>query len=65
MKEIQMLLTRRREELTIQAVRKLKESRTEKLANDVMKISELMFDIQKNVAKLQSDLYSLKQRANL
>lgn len=65
MKEIQKLLARRREEKTISAVRKLKESRNEKLANDVIKISELMYDIQKNVVKLQSDLYSLKQRANL
>lgn len=65
MKEVQMLLTTRREEKTIAAIRKLKENRTEKLANDVIKISEMMYDIQKNVAKLQSDLYSLKQRANL
>lgn len=65
MKEIQKLLTTRREEQTIAAIRKLKESRTEKLANDVIKISELMYDIQKNVAKLQSDLYNLSRRANL
>jgi hypothetical protein len=65
MKEIQKLLTTRRDEQMIAAIRKLKESRTEKLANDVIKISELMNDIQKNVAKLQCDLYSLKQRANL
>lgn len=65
MKEIQKLLTARREEQTVTAVRKLKESRTEKLANDIIKISELITGIQMNVTKLQSDLYSLKQRANL
>jgi hypothetical protein len=65
MKEIQKLLTTRREEQTITAIRKLKESRTEKLANDVMKISEFISDIQRNVMKLQSDLYNLSRRANL
>jgi predicted permease len=65
MKEIQKLLTTRKEENAIAAIRKLKESRTEKLANDVIKISELMNDIQKNVARLQSDVYGLKQRVNL
>lgn len=44
MKEIQALLATRREEQTVSAIRKLKESRTEKLANDVLKISELISD---------------------
>lgn len=65
MKEIQALLATRREEQTVSAIRKLKESRTEKLANDVLKISELISDIQRNVTKLQSDVYSLSKRANL
>lgn len=65
MKEIQKLLSTRREEQTISAVRKLKESRQEKLANDIIKISELMNDIQRNVTKLQSDVYNLTKRANL
>lgn len=65
MKEIQKLLIARREEQTVTSVRKLKESRNEKLANDIIKISELISDIQINVTKLQSDLYSLKKRANL
>lgn len=65
MKELQILLTARREEQTITAIRKLKESRTEKLAHDVMKISELINDIQKNVTRLQSDVYNLSRRANL
>jgi hypothetical protein len=65
MKEIQKLLVTRREERQIAAVRKLKESRNEKLANDVLKISELISNIQINVTKLQSDLYSLQKRANL
>ena len=65
MKEIQKLLIARREEQTVTSVRKLKESRNEKLANDIIKISEMISDIQINVTKLQSDLYSLKKRANL
>jgi hypothetical protein len=64
-KEIQMLLVRRRDEQQITAVRKLKESRNEKLANDVLKISELISNIQMNVTKLQSDMYNLSKRANL
>lgn len=65
MQEIQKLLTVRREEQTVTAVRRLKESRTEKLANDIIKISEMINSIQTNVTQLQSDLYSLKKRANL
>lgn len=65
MKEIQKLLLTRREEQTIAAVRKLKESRNEKLANDVIKISELLSAIQINVTQLQSDIYSIKKRVNL
>lgn len=65
MQEIQKLLTVRREDQTVTAVRRLKESRTEKLANDIIKISEMISSIQTNVTQLQSDLYSLKKRANL
>lgn len=65
MKEIQKLLIARREEQTVTSVRKLKESRNEKLANDIIKISEMLSDIQINVTKLQSDVYSLKKRSNL
>lgn len=65
MKEIQKLLTTRREEQTTWAVRKLKESRTEKLSNDIMKISDLITSIQINVTKLQADVYNLSKRANL
>jgi len=65
MKEIQTLLVMKREEKEITALRKLKESRNEKLANDIIKISELLSGIQMNVTKLQSDVYGLKKRANL
>lgn len=65
MKEIQKLLVTRREEQQLTAIRKLKESRNEKLANDVLKISELISSIQINVTKLQSDLHNLSKRANL
>jgi hypothetical protein len=65
MKEIKKLLTARREEQKLNAIRKLKESRTEKLANDVLKISELINGIQINMTKLQADLYNLSKRANL
>lgn len=65
MKEIQKLLTTRREEQTTWAVRKLKESRTEKLSNDIMKISDMINSIQINVTKLQADVYNLSKRANL
>lgn len=65
MKEIQKILVTRREEQTIVAVRKLKENRNEKLANDIIKISELISSIQMNVTKLQADVYSLQKRANL
>lgn len=65
MKEIQTLLLTKREEKEITALRKLKESRNEKLANDIIRISELLNDIQVNVTKLQSDVYGLKKRANL
>lgn len=65
MKEIQKILATRREEQTIVAVRKLKENRNEKLANDIIKISELINSIQMNVTKLQADVYSLQKRSNL
>lgn len=65
MKEIQKILITRREEQTIVAVRKLKENRNEKLANDIIKISELINSIHINVTKLQADVYSLQKRANL
>ncbi|CRL06694.1 CLUMA_CG019590, isoform A [Clunio marinus] len=65
MKEIQKLLTTKREEKTIMAIRMLKENRNEKLANDIIKISEMLNDIQKNVTKLQADVYNLRKRSNL
>lgn len=65
MKEIQKLLTTRREERTMWSVRVLKENRNEKLANDIIKISELLKSIQINVTQLQSDVYNLSKRANL
>lgn len=65
MREIQTLLATRREEQAVTAIRKLKENRNEKLANDVIKISELLSDIQRNITKLQSDVYNLSRRVNL
>jgi hypothetical protein len=62
---INKLLSQKREERTINALRKLKENRNEKLANDVIKISEMINDIQQNIVKLQSDMYNLKKRVNL
>lgn len=63
--DIRKLLAKKREERIVNAVRKLKESRNEKLANDIIKINEMISDIQQNVVKLQSDLYSIKKRVNL
>lgn len=63
MKEIQEILIKRREEKTVMGVRLIKENRYTKLANDIIKISELVNNIQMNVSKLQSDLYSLSKRA--
>lgn len=63
--DIRKLLARKREERTTNAVRKLKENRNEKLANDIIRINEMISDIQTNIIKLQSDVYSLKKRANL
>lgn len=61
--EIQTLLTNRREEQNLLAIRKLKESRNEKLAGDVIKINEMINNIQMNMIKLQADVYSLKKKA--
>lgn len=63
--DIRELLAKKREERTVNAVRKLKENRNEKLANDIMRINEMISDIQANMTKLQSDVYSLKKRVNL
>lgn len=63
MKEIHDILVRRREEKTLKGVRLLKENRYTKLANDVIKISELVNNIQINVTKLQADLYSISRGA--
>lgn len=63
MKEVQDILVRRREEKTLTGVRLLKENRYTKLANDIIKISELINNIQINVTKLQSDLYNISKRA--
>lgn len=63
MKEIHDILVRRREEKTLTGVRRLKENRYTKLANDVIKISELVNNIQMNVTKLQADLYSISRTA--
>jgi hypothetical protein len=63
--DIRKLLEKKREKRTINAVRKLKENRNEKLANDIIKINEMISDIQTNIIKLQSDVYSLKKRVNL
>lgn len=64
-RDIQSLLIKRREEGIIFNARRLKESRNEKLANDIIKMNELISDIQANVTKLQSDIYQLRKRANL
>lgn len=63
MKEIHEILIKRREEKTLAGVRLLKENRHTKLANDMIKISELVNNIQVNVTKLQADLYSIGKRA--
>lgn len=63
--DLRKLLKRRFEEKTINAVRKLKENRNEKLANDLIKINGMISDIQQNIQKLQSDVSDLKKRANL
>jgi ankyrin repeat protein len=63
--DIRKLLAKKREERTINAVRKLKENRNEKLANDIIKMNEMISDIQKNIVQLQSDLFSIKKRINL
>jgi hypothetical protein len=63
--DLRKLLKRRYEERTINAVRKLKENRNEKLANDLIKINEMISDIQQNIQRLQSDVFDLKRRANL
>lgn len=65
LQDIQKLLIKRREEGVVQYARILKESRNEKLANDIIKMNELILDIQGNVTKLQCDLYHLRKRANL
>lgn len=63
--DIQKLLARKREERIVNAVRKLKENRNEKLANDLIKINEMISDIQRNIKNLQSDVYDLKKRSSL
>ena len=63
--DLRNLLKRRYEEKTINAVRKLKENRNEKLANDLIKINEMISDIQQNMLRLQADMFDLKKRANL
>lgn len=63
-KEIFNILAKRYEDKTLAEVRLLKENRNTKLANDVIKISELVNNIQVNVTKLQADLYSLSKRAS-
>lgn len=62
MKEIHEILVKRREAKILNGVRLLKENRYTKLANDVIKISELVHNIQMNVTKLQADLYSISRR---
>lgn len=65
LQEIQNLLKSRREDQKISELRRLKESRNEKLANDIINVSELMSDIQRNIAKIQSDIYNIQKRVNL
>ncbi|XP_037041255.1 transient receptor potential cation channel protein painless-like [Bradysia coprophila] len=61
MKEIHEVLIRRREEKALSGIRLLKENRYTKLSNDVMKIGELVHNIQMNVIKLQAELYSIRK----
>lgn len=63
MKEFHEILVKRQEEKTLQGIRSLKENRYTKLANDVIKISELVNSIQLNVIKLQADLYKMSRKS--
>lgn len=65
MKDIQILLKSQRENEKINDIRRLKDSRNEKLANDIIHLTEMMGDIQRNIARLQSDLFSIQKRINL
>lgn len=65
MKEIHDILVRRREEKTLAGVRLLKENRFTKLANDIIKIGELVNNIQINVTKLQADFYTMSRKVRL
>lgn len=61
-KEITELLTKRFDDKTLAKIRLIKDNRNTKLANDVIKISELVKNIQVNVTKLQADLYSIRKK---
>lgn len=63
--DLRKLLKRRFEERTINAIRKLKENRNEKVANDLIKINEMISNVQQNIIQLQSDVNDLRKRANL
>lgn len=65
MKDIQILLKSQRENQKLSDLRRLKDSRNEKLANDIINLTEMMGDIQRNIARLQSDLYTIQKRINL
>lgn len=63
--DLRKLLKHRFEKRTLTAARKLKENRNEKLANDLIKINEMIGNIQQNIQQLQCDVFDLKKRANL
>lgn len=65
MSDIQILLKAQRENKKIADLRRLKDSRNEKLAHDIINMTEMMGDIQRNIARLQSDLFAIQKRINL
>lgn len=65
LKEIQTLLKTRREDQKLSELRRLKESRNEKLANDIINVGVLISDIQRNIMNIQADIYKIQQRVNL
>lgn len=62
--EILIILKKRSEDQKIAELRKLKESRIEKLANDMEDVNEFMSTMQKNFIKMQNELTSMKLRTN-
>jgi hypothetical protein len=65
LQEIYNLLKTRREDQKISELRRLKESRNEKLANDIINVGVLISDIQRNIMNIQADIYAIKGRVNL